>query len=128
MQEDAPRTRRPSGDPRPLALEMLRRNRLLQAAMVAALVSYGGVVALLLWRGPEGPRLEAGMAAWLVGLSLATWSLLFWWLPVLDRTGRALEARGSGSGLVRMMEVVATACIVIVHALFLAIVVLRAAQ
>ncbi|MEZ6006322.1 MAG: hypothetical protein R3F05_00950 [Planctomycetota bacterium] len=128
MNEDAPRTRRSSGDPRPLALQMLRRNRLLQAAMVAALVSYGGVVALLLWQGPEGPRIEAGMAAWLVGMSLATWSLLFWWLPVLDRTGRALEARGSGSGVIRLMEGVATTCIVIVHALFLTIVVLRAAQ
>ena len=53
---------------------MLRRNRLLQAAMVAALVSYGGVVALLLWQGPDGPRIEAGMIA--LGTATGGWRLI----------------------------------------------------
>jgi hypothetical protein len=111
---------------RDLALAVLRRNRFLQAAMVAALIGYGGVCALLIWQDPSGPRLEAGMAAWLVGLSLATWSLLFWWLPVLARTDRELRARGAGPEIARLLEIVATFCIVVVHALLLVIVLHRA--
>ena len=107
---------------RAYVLARIRRNPFLQGAMVAALVCYGGVCALIIWQDPEAPRLHAVMAAFLLCMSLASWSLLFWWFPVLARTQRALDARGTGRLVPRLLEGLATGCILIVHALFLWIV------
>lgn len=93
--------------------------------MVVALLCYGGIPVLVIWQENGVSRLDFATAGILVAMSLASWSLLFWWYPVMARTADHLgEIRGEN--VARALETVAITCVVIVHALLAFIILHRA--
>jgi hypothetical protein len=102
---------------RDYALERLKANRLLQISMVVAVLCYGAIPFLVIWPEAADARLAPGMAALMVIMSLASWSLLFWWYPVFERTQRVLGDDERGVTIARTLESLAIGCVVVVHGL-----------
>ena len=114
---------------REYALKRLKRSPVLQVTMVAAFLCYGAVPVFVIWEGKEGrPRLDPVMAGVLVLLSLASWSLLFWWYPVLERTTAFLGTGDRGQIIARTLETLAISCVVVVHALMVFIIIYKAGE
>jgi hypothetical protein len=109
---------------RDYALKRLKANWLLQASMVVAFLCYGAVPFLVVLRNAEGDRrLAFWSAALIVLMSLASWTLLFWWYPVLERTKEVLGDDTRGRTIARTLETLAIGCVVVVHALMAYIIV-----
>ncbi|MDA1195219.1 MAG: hypothetical protein O2894_08545 [Planctomycetota bacterium] len=90
---------------------------MLQVSAVVAVCCYGALPFLVMFPDPSAPRLHFWTAALVVLMSLASWSLLFWWFPVLQDTRKALGAGNRGRLIARTLESTAISCVVIVHAL-----------
>jgi hypothetical protein len=112
---------------RDYALKRIKASRLLQVSMVLAVLSYGAIPFLVIYPTPEAPRLQVEHAALMMLMSLASWSLLFWWYPVFKRTQKVLGDDSRGRRIARGLESFAIGCVVAVHALMALIVLLAAA-
>ena len=110
---------------RDFALNRLKASRMLQISAVVAVLCYGALPFLLAFPHPERPRLTPAPAALMVLMSLASWSLLFWWYPVLKRTRKALGRGDRARVIARTLESVAIGCVMIVQAL-MAFIIVRA--
>lgn len=108
---------------RDYALRRLRRSRTLQMSMVVAVLCYGAIPFLVIYPAASRPRLTAGGAAMVVLMSLASWSLLFWWYPVLERTKAYLGNDTRGRTISSTLESLAIGCVAVVHALMAFIIV-----
>ena len=109
---------------RDYALKRLKASWLLQASMVVAFLCYGAVPFLVILRNAEGDRLLAfWSAALIVLMSLASWTLLFWWYPVFERTQEVLGDDHRGRTIAHTLESLAIGCVVVVHALMAYIIV-----
>ncbi len=113
------------GSLRDFALKRLKASRLLQASAVIAVLSYGAIPFLVIFPDPAEPRLHVSWAALMVLMSLASWSLLFWWYPVLERTKKVLGDDTRGRTIARTLESLAIGCVLVVHVL-MAFIILRA--
>ncbi len=91
--------------------------------MVVAILCYGAIPFLVIWPEVSNPRLGFWAAALIVLMSLASWSLLFWWYPVLERTQDVLGDGGRGRTITATVETLAIGCVVIVHGLLAFIIV-----
>lgn len=105
------------------ALKRLKESRWLQGSAVLAFLSYGAIPYLIY---AQSERLSAGLrmadGAVLVLISLASWSLLFWWYPVFARTVQALGEGPRGKAIAQALEILAISCVVIVHVLMVLLV------
>ena len=108
---------------RDYALERLKRSRVLQVSMVVAILCYGAIPFLVMYPDTASPRLAAWSAAMIVLMSLASWSLLFWWYPVLERTVEYLGDDTRGRTISATLESLAIGCVAVVHALMAYIIV-----
>ena len=108
---------------RDYALERLKRSRALQISMVVAVLCYGALPFLVMYPSTSAPRLGAQAAAVVVLMSLASWSLLFWWYPVLEQTKAHLGDDSRGRTISRTLEALAIGCVAVVHALMAFIIV-----
>ena len=72
------------------ALQRLRGSRLLQASAVLALCCYGALPFLLMYPSAAEPKVHFFPAFVMVLMSLASWTLLFWWYPVFEHTQQVL--------------------------------------
>lgn len=109
---------------RDYALKRLKASWLLQASMVVAFLCYGAIPFLLILRNADGdPRLALWSAALIVLMSLASWTLLFWWYPVFERTQEVLGDDARGRTIARTLETLAIGCVVVVHGLMAFIIV-----
>ena len=102
---------------RDYALKRLKRSRVLQVSMVIAVLCYGAIPFLVMYPDTSDPRLGAGSAATVIFMSLASWSLLFWWYPVLERTQEFLGDDARGRTISSTLESLAIGCVAIVHVL-----------
>ena len=59
----------------------------------------------------------------IVLMSLASWSLLFWWYPILERTVEFLGNDARGRTISSTLESIAIGCVGVVHALMAFIIV-----
>jgi hypothetical protein len=109
---------------REYALSRLKQSWWLRASAVAAFLCYGAIPYLIYARHAG---LSAGLTFWHAGLllimSLASWSLLFWWYPVLERTLEVLGRRTHARAIAAALEGVAIACVAVVHLLMSLIIV-----
>jgi pimeloyl-ACP methyl ester carboxylesterase len=111
------------GHPLPeTALRKFRDSWVLKAAAILAFLSYGGLITLLL-----AGRLPFSVAGVVAVMSLASWFFLFWWYPVFERTLQRLGENPRRQAVASAVEVVAVACVLIVHVL-MAIIVVHAAR
>ncbi len=110
---------------RDYALQRLKANRLLQVSAAVAVCCYGALPFLVIFPEPERPRVDFWVAALMVLMSLASWTLLFWWYPVFERTQKVLGDDRSGRIIARTLESVAIGCVVVVHGL-MAFIIVRA--
>jgi len=108
---------------RDYALLRLRRSRPLQISMVVAILCYGAIPFLVMYPEPSHPRLTAWSGAMVVLMSLASWSLLFWWYPVLEKTKAYLGNDARGRTISSTLESLAIGCVAVVHALMALIIV-----
>ena len=108
---------------RDYALERLRASRALQVSAVLAVLSYGALPFLVMYPDASEPKLHPFTAALMVLMSLASWTLLFWWYPVFQHTQTVLGDGPRGRIIARTLETVAIGCVVIVHALMAYIIV-----
>ncbi len=108
---------------RDYALKRLKASRLLQASMVVAFVCYGAIPFLVILPEPSNPRLALWSAALVLLMSLASWTLLFWWYPVFERTQEILGDDERGRTIALTLESLAIGCVVVVHALMAYIIV-----
>ena len=108
---------------RDYALQRLRASRALQVSAILAVLCYGALPFLLIYPDAGNPRMHPFTAALMVLMSLASWTLLFWWYPVFERTQEALEDARHGQVITRTLETVAIGCVVVVHALMAYIIV-----
>lgn len=108
---------------RDYALERLKASRALQLSAVLAVLSYGALPFLLIYPDPAEPRLHPFTGALMVLMSLASWTLLFWWYPVLQQTQTVLGHSARGRLITRTLETVAIGCVVVVHGLMAYIIV-----
>ena len=104
-----------------LALRRLRESLLLRVCAAAAVMGYGGLIALLLAR-----RMHFGMAGTVALLSLGSWFFLLWWYPVRERTFGRPDASGHRAAVGNLLEAVAIGCVVCVHVLMAIIIVYSA--
>ncbi len=111
------------GSLRDYALKRLKASRMLQASAVAAILCYGALPLLVIFPEPANPRMGFWIAALIVLMSLASWSLLFWWYPVFEQTKRVLGDDPRGLTIARTLESLAIGCVVVVHALMAFIIV-----
>ena len=123
--EPAPQLVAGRGRLRDFALKRLKASRTLQVSMVVAILCYGAIPFLVVFPDPARPRLSFWIAALVVLMSLASWSLLFWWYPVLEQTRRVLGGDERGRAIARTLESLAIGCVVVVHAL-MAFIIIRA--
>ena len=123
--EPAPALVAGRGRLRDYALKRLKASRMLQASMVTAILCYGAIPFLLVFPDPGRPRLSIWVAFMMVLMSLASWSLLFWWYPVLERTVAVLGKDARGRTIANTLESLAIGCVVVVHAL-MAFIIIRA--
>ena len=110
---------------RDFALLRLRRSRALQVSMVVAILCYGAIPFLDMYPDPSRPRLAPWLAALVALMSLASWSLLFWWYPVFERTRAFLGDDARGRTISGTLESLAIGCVAVVHAL-MAVIILAA--
>lgn len=118
--DSAPRAPQPGPGPRlhEYALARLKASRWLQASAVLAFLCYGAIPYLIYARSQGmSAGLGVGDAAVLVLMSLASWSLLFWWYPIFARTVVALGDGPRGRAIAGALEVLAVGCVVVVHVL-----------
>lgn len=108
---------------RDYALGRLKRSRTLQVSMVVAVLCYGAIPFLVMFPKPSDPGLEAWSAAMIVLMSLASWSLLFWWYPVLEQTEAHLGDDPRGRTISSTLESLAIGCVAVVHGLMAFIIV-----
>jgi hypothetical protein len=113
------------GSLRDYAFKRLKASRLLQASAVIAVLCYGAIPFLVIFPEPAEPRLHVSWAALMVLMSLASWSLLFWWYPVLERTREFLGDDTRGRTIARTLESLAIGSVVVVHVL-MAFIIVRA--
>lgn len=102
---------------RDYALERLKASRALQLSAVLAVLCYGALPFLLIYPDVSDPRLHPFTAALMVLMSLASWTLLFWWYPVFQHTQEVLGDSTRGRLIARTLETVAIGCVVVVHGL-----------
>ena len=102
---------------RDYALQRLRASRPLQISAILAVLSYGALPFLLVYPDASTPRIHGSTAALMVLMSLASWSLLFWWYPVFEHTQKVLGDSPRARILARTLESVAIGCVVVVHGL-----------
>lgn len=114
------------GSLRDYAFKRLKASRLLQVSAVLAVLCYGAIPFLVVFPEPARPRLHVEWAALVVLMSLASWSLLFWWYPILERTRKVLGDDDRGRTIARTLESLAIGCVVVVHVLMAFIIVWRA--
>lgn len=107
---------------RDYALQRLKRSRTLQICMVVAILCYGAIPFLVMYPEPSHPRLAPWSAAMVVLMSLASWSLLFWWYPVLEQTEAHLGDDPRGRTISSTLESLAIGCVAVVHALMASII------
>jgi len=108
---------------RDYALKRLKQSRVLQVSMVVAVLCYGAIPFLVMYPDTSTPRLAAWSAAMIVLMSLASWSLLFWWYPVLEQTVEYLGDDTRGRTISATLESLAIGCVAVVHALMAYIIV-----
>ena len=108
---------------RDYALQRLKRSRILQGSMIVAILCYGAIPFLVIYPETSNPRLATWTAAMIVLMSLASWSLLFWWYPVLERTVEFLGDDARGRTISSTLESIAIGCVGVVHALMAFIIV-----
>lgn len=115
---------------RDYALKRLKASRLLQASMVVAFLCYGAIPILVMLQVPDPrhpaetiSRLGFWSAALVVLMSLASWTLLFWWYPVFERTQEVLGDDERGRTIAHTLESLAIGCVVVVHGLMAYIIV-----
>ncbi len=108
---------------RDYALERLRASRALQISAVAAVLCYGALPFLVIYPDTGNPRIHGSSAALMVLMSLASWTLLFWWYPVFQHTQRVLGDSPRGQIIAGTLESVAIGCVVVVHGLMAYIIV-----
>lgn len=108
---------------RDYALQRLRASRALQTSAVLAVLCYGALPFLVMYPDAGDPKVHPTTAALMVLMSLASWTLLFWWYPVLERTQEALADSPHGPVITRTLETVAIGCVLVVHALMAYIIV-----
>lgn len=108
---------------RDYALQRLKASRALQISMVIAILCYGAIPFLVIFPDASNPRLHFWGAALMVLMSLASWSLLFWWYPVLERTHEVLGDGHRGQTITGTLETLAIGCVVVVHVLMAFIIV-----
>jgi len=113
------------GSLRDFALRRLKASRWLQASAVVAVLCYGALPFLVIFPDPVDPRLHFWAAALVVLMSLASWSLLFWWYPVLERTEKVLGDDARGRTISQTLETLAIGSVVVVHGL-MAFIIVRA--
>ena len=113
------------GSLRDYALKRLKASKLLQISAVIAVLCYGAIPFLVIFPDPAEPRLGFWSAAVVVLMSLASWSLLFWWYPVLERTKEALGDGERGRTIAQTLESLAIGCVLVVHVL-MAFIIVRA--
>ncbi|MDJ0521386.1 MAG: hypothetical protein QNJ90_04855 [Planctomycetota bacterium] len=113
------------GSLRDYALKRLKASKLLQISAVIAVLCYGAIPFLVIFPDPAAPRLGFWSAAVVVLMSLASWSLLFWWYPVLERTEEALGDGERGRTIAQTLESLAIGCVLVVHVL-MAFIIVRA--
>ena len=108
------------GQRRGYALERLKNSWVLRATMVVAFLCYGAVGALVIAGDhPWESSIQIGVV---VLLSLASWNLLFWWYPVLERTAAFLGNDDRGRIIALTLENLAITCVVVVHVLMVFII------
>ncbi|MDF1700700.1 MAG: hypothetical protein P1V36_06030 [Planctomycetota bacterium] len=105
------------------ALRRLRASRALQVSAVLAVVCYGALPFLVMYPDAANPRLHPFTAALMVLMSLASWTLLFWWYPVFEHTQKVLGDSPKARIIARTLESVAIGCVVVVHGLMAYIIV-----
>jgi cytochrome c oxidase assembly factor CtaG len=110
---------------RDYALQRLKASRVLQASAVVAVLCYGALPFLVVFPDPRNARLHFWSAALVILMSLASWSLLFWWYPVFERTQKVLGNSDQGRIIARTLETLAIGCVMIVHGL-MAFIIIRA--
>jgi hypothetical protein len=110
---------------RDYALGRLKQSRVLQVSMVLAILCYGALPVLVIWPDPAEPRIAFWSAALMVLMSLASWTLLFWWYPVLERTQEILGDGERGRTIAHTLEAIAIGCVLVVH-LLMAFIIVRA--
>ncbi len=108
---------------RDYVLERIKASRAIQISMVIAILCYGAIPFLVIFPEPGRPRIHFWEAALMVLMSLASWSLLFWWYPVLERTQKVLGDNHRGLTITSTLETLAIGCVVIVHLMMALIIV-----
>lgn len=108
---------------RDYALQRLKASRALQISAVLAVLCYGALPFLLVYPDAGNPTLHPFTAALMVLMSLASWTLLFWWYPVFEYTQKVLGDGTKGRIIARTLETVAIGCVVVVHGLMAYIIV-----
>ncbi len=111
------------GRRRDYALARLKASRILQVSAVIAILCYGAIPFLMIYPDTAHPRLRFGWAALVILMSLASWSLLFLWYPVFERTQRILGDDARGRTIADTLEALAIGCVGSVHALMAFIIV-----
>ena len=92
--------------------------------MVLAFLCYGAMPVMLIWQA-DTLAIRFWFAMMIV-MSLASWTLLFHWYPVLEETQKALGNTEKGRMIGNVLESLAIGCVVVVHVL-MAISILRQA-
>jgi len=110
---------------RDYALQRLRASRLLKISAAVAVCCYGALPFLVIFPEPQQPRIDFWTAALMVLMSLASWTLLFWWYPVFERTQKVLGDTRQARIIAHTLESVAIGCLVVVHGL-MAFIIVRA--
>jgi hypothetical protein len=110
---------------RDYALKRLKASRLLQVSAMVAVLCYGAIPFLVIFPDPAHARLHLSTASLMVLMSLASWTLLFWWYPVFERTQKVLGDGQQARLIAHTLETMAIGCVVVVHGL-MAFIILRA--
>jgi len=110
---------------RDYALARLKASRVLQVSAVISLLCYGAIPFLVVFPDATHPRLGFWSAALVILMSLASWSILFWWYPILKHTRKVLGDDERGRTIAETLESLAIGCVGVVHAL-MAFIIVRA--
>jgi hypothetical protein len=126
---DAPELVPGRGRLREYALHRLRESRVLQVCAVASFLCYGAIPYLIYARREAlSGGLTMPQAFVLLLMSLGSWSFLFWWYPVFERTLKVIGEGRRARTLAGVLEGLAIACVAVVHALMALIIVWQGAS